>query len=34
MGKSSTFADLGRLELKGLPEPTQTYAVVWRPEGS
>jgi class 3 adenylate cyclase len=34
MGKTFRFADLGRLELKGLPEPTQIYAVVWRLDGS
>jgi class 3 adenylate cyclase len=27
MGKPYTFADLGRLELKGLSEPTQVYGV-------
>jgi class 3 adenylate cyclase len=32
IGKTFTFADLGLLTLKGMPEPTQTYAVVWRPE--
>jgi len=30
MGKSFVFEDRGRVELKGLPEPTQTYVVVWR----
>ncbi len=34
MGKQFQFADVGRLDLKGLPEPTQTYAVVWRPDSS
>jgi class 3 adenylate cyclase len=32
MGKTFTFADLGPLALKGLPEPTQTYRVVWASE--
>ena len=30
MGKSFVFEDRGRVELKGLPEPTQTYVVTWR----
>jgi class 3 adenylate cyclase len=30
IGKSFDFHDNGRLELKGLPEPTQTYAVAWQ----
>ena len=30
MGKGFTFEDRGRIEMKGLPEPTQTYAVAWR----
>jgi class 3 adenylate cyclase len=29
IGKSFDFRDNGRLELKGLPEPTQTYGVSW-----
>jgi class 3 adenylate cyclase len=32
VGKSIEFEDRGRLALKGLPEPTQTYAVAWRDE--
>jgi class 3 adenylate cyclase len=30
VGKSFRFEDRGRVPLKGLPEPTQTYAVTWR----
>jgi class 3 adenylate cyclase len=30
MGKPFRFEDGGRIELKGMPEPTQTYAVAWR----
>jgi adenylate cyclase len=30
MGKGFQFQDRGRVELKGLPEPTQMYAVAWR----
>jgi class 3 adenylate cyclase len=30
MGKSFRFEDRGRVSLKGLPEPAQTYAVLWR----
>jgi class 3 adenylate cyclase len=30
IGKPFLFEDRGHLALKGLPEPTQTYAVVWR----
>lgn len=30
MGKTFQFEDRGCIELKGLPEPTQTYAVAWR----
>ena len=30
IGKSFDFRDHGTLELKGLPEPTQTYAVEWQ----
>ena len=29
IGKSFDFRDNGRLDLKGLPEPTQTYVVAW-----
>ena len=29
MGKAFRFEDRGRVALKGLPEPTQTYAVSW-----
>jgi len=29
MGKSFTFEDRGPIELKGFPEPTQAFAVVW-----
>jgi class 3 adenylate cyclase len=32
VGKSIRFEDRGRVVLKGLPEPTQTYAVVWLDE--
>jgi class 3 adenylate cyclase len=31
IGKPFDFRDNGRLELKGMPEPTQTYSVAWRP---
>jgi class 3 adenylate cyclase len=30
IGKGFQFQDRGRVELKGLPEPTQMYAVAWR----
>jgi class 3 adenylate cyclase len=30
MGKQFGFEDRGQLDLKGLPEPVQTYAVSWR----
>ncbi len=30
MGKGFRFEDRGPIELKGLPEPTQIYAVTWR----
>jgi class 3 adenylate cyclase len=30
IGKQFAFRDNGRLDLKGLPEPTQTYTVAWR----
>jgi class 3 adenylate cyclase len=30
MGKGFRFEDRGPIELKGLPEPTQMYAVTWR----
>jgi class 3 adenylate cyclase len=30
IGKPFRFEDYGELNLKGLPEPTQTYAVSWR----
>ena len=30
MGKQFRFEDYGELILKGLPEPTRTYAVAWR----
>jgi class 3 adenylate cyclase len=30
IGKRFVFVDNGRLELKGVPEPAQTYAVAWR----
>jgi class 3 adenylate cyclase len=30
IGKGFQFEDRGRVELKGLPEPTQMYAVAWR----
>ncbi len=30
MGKPFRFDDHGELMLKGMPEPTQTYAVAWR----
>ncbi|HEY3842764.1 MAG TPA: nickel-binding protein [Acidimicrobiales bacterium] len=30
MGKPFRFDDLGELLLKGMPEPTRTYAVSWR----
>ena len=30
MGKQFRFEDRGPIELKGLPEPAQTYAVAWR----
>ena len=30
IGKGFRFEDRGRVELKGLPEPTQMYAVAWR----
>jgi class 3 adenylate cyclase len=30
IGKPFRFDDYGALNLKGMPEPTQTYAVVWR----
>jgi class 3 adenylate cyclase len=30
IGKSFRFEDRGRIALKGLPEPAQTYAVSWR----
>ncbi len=30
IGKPFRFDDLGELMLKGLPEPTQTYAAIWR----
>jgi hypothetical protein len=30
IGKSLDFRDNGPLELKGLPEPTQTYGVTWK----
>lgn len=30
VGKAFTFEDRGRIELKGLPEPTQVYGVWWR----
>jgi adenylate cyclase len=29
-GKPFHFEDHGELMLKGLPEPTQTYGVIWR----
>ncbi len=29
MGKQFRFEDRGPIPLKGLPEPTQTYAVIW-----
>jgi len=29
IGKSFDFRDNGRLDLTGLPEPTQTYVVAW-----
>jgi class 3 adenylate cyclase len=29
LGKQFAFRDNGHLELKGFPEPTQTYAVAW-----
>jgi class 3 adenylate cyclase len=29
IGKTFTFADVGLLALKGMPEPTQSYRVVW-----
>jgi class 3 adenylate cyclase len=30
VGKSFRFEDIGELSLKGLPEPTKSYAVTWR----
>jgi len=30
VGKAVTFEDRGQVELKGMPEPTQMYAVCWR----
>jgi class 3 adenylate cyclase len=30
IGKPIRFDDLGELTLKGMPEPTRTYAVAWR----
>ena len=30
VGKQFTFEDRGTISLKGLPEPTQTYGVIWR----
>ena len=30
IGKSFRFEDLGELSLKGMPEPTRSYAVIWR----
>jgi class 3 adenylate cyclase len=30
IGKPFEFQDNGKLELKGMPEPTQTYAVTWQ----
>jgi len=30
MGKRFRFEDRGTIPLKGLPEPAQTYAVIWR----
>jgi hypothetical protein len=32
MGKPFRFEDRGRIELKGMPEPIQTYTVAWREE--
>jgi class 3 adenylate cyclase len=32
IGKQFTFEDRGPVELKGLPDPTPTFAVVWRGE--
>ncbi len=32
IGKPFRFDDLGELMLKGMPEPTRTYAVSWRDE--
>jgi class 3 adenylate cyclase len=29
LGKQFRFEDRGRIELRGFPEPTQTYAVTW-----
>ncbi len=31
MGKQFRFEDRGTVALKGLPEPTQAYSVIWRP---
>jgi class 3 adenylate cyclase len=31
IGKPFEFRDNGKLELKGLPEPAQTYSVAWQP---
>jgi class 3 adenylate cyclase len=33
MGKQFQFEDRGTVPLKGLPEPTQAYAVIWRASG-
>ena len=33
VGKPFRFEDHGQLMLKGMPEPTQTYAVSWHESG-
>lgn len=33
VGKQFHFEDLGPVQLKGLPEPTAIYRVLWREDG-